>query len=77
MVSFKPDEASLGASFLSSQSAHWSSSRYGADARAEDLRGNSPAHFAAAKGHLAVLTALLQVLAPPCSTMPPLQARAL
>lgn len=37
--------------------------RHGADARAEDLRGNSPAHFAAAKGHLAVLTALLQVLA--------------
>lgn len=34
---------------------------YGADPRAEDVQGNTPAHLAAAKGHLAILTALLQV----------------
>ena len=34
---------------------------YGADARAEDIHGNTPGHLAASKGHLAVLTALLQV----------------
>ena len=36
--------------------------RYGADIDAEDLAGNSPAHMAAAQGHLALLSALLQVL---------------
>ena len=35
-------------------------SRLGADARAEDLRGNTPAHLAAGLSHLAVLTLLLQ-----------------
>lgn len=34
---------------------------HGADARAEDVHGNTPAHLAASKGHLAILTALLQV----------------
>lgn len=36
--------------------------RHGADIDAEDLAGNSPAHMAAAQGHLALLSALLQVL---------------
>jgi ankyrin repeat protein len=34
--------------------------RLGADARAEDVRGNTPGHLAAGKGHLAILTLLLQ-----------------
>ena len=33
----------------------------GADARAEDFRGNTPAHLAAQHGHLDILTILLQV----------------
>jgi ankyrin repeat protein len=36
--------------------------RHGADIDAEDLAGNSPAHMAAAQGHLPLLSALLQVL---------------
>lgn len=36
-------------------------SRHGADTRAEAFDGNTPAHFAAERGHLQVLTALLQV----------------
>ena len=35
--------------------------RHGADARAETFNGNTPAHLAAERGHLLVLTALLQV----------------
>ncbi len=40
--------------------AHKGMGRLGADARAEDLRGNTPGHLAAGKGHLAILTLLLQ-----------------
>ena len=35
--------------------------RHGADTRAETFSGDTPAHMAAARGHLLVLTALLQV----------------
>ncbi|DBB11312.1 TPA: hypothetical protein ACH3X3_006741 [Trebouxia sp. C0006] len=34
--------------------------RHGADARAEDVQGNTPGHLAAAKGHLTLLASLLQ-----------------
>ena len=35
--------------------------RRGADIDAEDMAGNSPAHLAAARGHMLLLSALLQV----------------
>ena len=35
--------------------------RHGADACAEDFKGNTPAHIAAAQGHIVLLTKLLQV----------------